>query len=70
VTGDCPSSQFQDDFVTGFGLEIDKKLKVVSLGTDTGFPWQSDSNCESWYSSGLIHDDVYCKYTKKELNEF
>lgn len=60
----------QDDFVTGFGLEIDKKLKVVSLGTDTGFPWQSDSNCESWYSSGLIHDDVYCKYTKKELNEF
>ena len=60
----------QDDFVTGFGLEIDKKLKVISKGTEMNFDWIKNGDCESWYSSGLIHDDVYCKYTKDELINF
>lgn len=60
----------ENEFVTGFGLEIDKKLRVISKGTEVNFNWTKNGDCESWYSSGLIHDDVYCKYTKDKLNQF
>lgn len=60
----------EDEFVSGFGIKVDKKVKAISKGTETNFQWQTNSDSEDWYSSGLIHDDVACIYTKDKLKEF
>lgn len=59
----------ETEFVSGFGLEVDDKVKVISKGTTTGFTWIQNKDCANWYK-GLLHDDVYCIYTKDNLNHF
>ncbi len=58
------------DFVKGFGVNVDGKVKSISKGTTTSFNWLSNPDTKDWYSSGLIHDDVKCIYTKDKLLEF
>ena len=60
----------ENDFVSGFAVQVDKKIKAVSKGTTTSFNWSENKDSEKWYSSGLVHDDVSCLYTKDKLNEF
>ena len=57
-------------YVTGFGLKVKDKVKAISKGTEVGFNWTCEKDGEDWYSSGLIHDDVKCLYTKNKLNNF
>lgn len=57
-------------FVTGFGVNVDGKVKAISKGTDTKFNWEKNKDSADWYSSGLIHDSVACIYTKDKLKEF
>lgn len=57
----------ETDFLTGFGVKVDGKIKSISKGTTTGFQW--NQNGDNWYK-GLVHDDVYCISTKDELNKF
>lgn len=58
------------EFVRGFAVKSKGKVKAVSKGTTTSFNWQSNPDTKDWYSSGLIHDDVKCIYTKDKLLEF
>ena len=60
----------KDLYVTGFGLKVKDKVKAISKGTEVGFNWTCEKDGEDWYSSGLIHDDVKCLYTKNKLNNF
>lgn len=60
---DVPSSEF----VTGFGVKVDGAIKSISKGTMENFNWMQ--NGDSWYK-GLVHDDVYCIYTKDKLKDF
>ncbi len=57
------------EFVTGFGVRIDERVKAISKGTTTSFNWQENGDSEIWYK-GLCHDDVECIYTKDRLNVF
>lgn len=59
-----------DDYVSGFGVKQDNKIKAISKGTEVGFNWQSNKDSENWYSGGLIHDDIKCIYTKDKLLNF
>lgn len=58
-----PSSEY----VTGFGVKVDDRIKSISKYTDTHFNWKQKGDC--WYK-GLLHDDVYCIYTNDKLKEF
>lgn len=58
----------QKMYVTGFGVKVKKNIKAVSKGTEVGFNWTTAG--DSWYSAGLIHDDVKCVYTKDKINNF
>lgn len=60
----------QNMYVTGFGVKIKNKIKAISKGTEVGFNWVSNKDSENWYSSGLIHDDVKCVFTRDKLNNF
>lgn len=55
-------------YVTGFGVKVKNKIKAISKGTEVGFNWTTAG--DSWYSAGLIHDDVKCVYTKDKINNF
>lgn len=55
-------------YVTGFGVKVKNKIKAISKGTEVGFNWTTTG--DSWYSAGLIHDDVKCVYTKDKINNF
>ena len=55
------------DFITGFGIALDGKVKTISEGTETSFTWKR--NGELWFK-GLVHDDVYCIFTKDKLKDF
>ncbi len=57
----------ENDFVTGFGVKVDGTVKSISKGTATNFNWKQ--NGDNWYK-GLVHDDVYCIYTKDKLKDF
>lgn len=57
-------------YVTGFGVKVNAKVKAISKGTEVGFNWISNKNGENWYSSGLLHDDVACIFTKDKLHNF
>lgn len=59
----------EKDFVTGFGVKVDGKVKSISKYTETAFKWEQNENCENWYK-GLVHDDVYCIYAKDTLKDF
>lgn len=58
------------NFVTGFGVKVDSKIKATSKGTKIDFEWIKNPDSKNWYSAGLIHDDVACIYTKQKLQEF
>ena len=62
-----PNNTSENDFVTGFGVKVDKTVKSISKGTTTNFNWTQ--NGDNWYK-GLVHDDVYCIYTKDKLKDF
>lgn len=55
------------EFVTGFGVKVDGKVKSISKYTETSYNWKQ--NGDNWYK-GLVHDDVYCIYTKDKLKDF
>lgn len=55
-----------DKFVTGFGVKVDGEIAGISRGTKSDFNWIQ--NGELWYK-GLVHDDVYCIYTKDQLKK-
>lgn len=57
----------ENDFVTGLGVKVDGTVKSISKGTETNFNWKQ--NGDNWYK-GLVHDDVYCIYTKDKLKDF
>jgi hypothetical protein len=57
----------RSEFVTGFGVKVDGKVKSISKYTETSYTWKQ--NGDNWYK-GLVHDDVYCIYTKDKLKEF
>lgn len=57
----------RSEFVTGFGVKVDGKIKSISKYTDVNYSWKQ--NGENWYK-GLVHDDVYCIYTKDKLKDF
>jgi len=63
LNNDVPRSEF----VTGFGVKVDGKIKSISKYTETGYNWKQ--NGDNWYK-GLVHDDVYCIYTKDKLKDF
>ncbi len=63
MNNDVPRSEF----VTGFGVKVDGKIKSISKYTETGYNWKQ--NGDNWYK-GLVHDDVYCIYTKDKLKDF
>lgn len=60
----------ESEYVTGFGLKFDKNVKSSSKGTEAGFNWLCNPDCDDWYSGGLVHDDFKCVYTKDLLNNF
>ena len=62
-----PNNTSENDFVTGFGVKVDGTVKSISKGTATNFNWKQ--NGDNWYK-GLVHDDVYCIYTKDKLKDF
>lgn len=57
----------RSEFVTGFGVKVDGKVKSVSKYTETNFKWTQ--NGDGWYK-GLVHDDVYCIYTRDKLKDY
>lgn len=57
----------RSEFVTGFGVKVDGKVKSISKYTETSYTWKQ--NGDNWYK-GLVHDDVYCIYTKDKLKDF
>ena len=57
----------RSEFITGFGVKVDGKIKSISKYTETGYNWKQNGN--NWYY-GLVHDDVYCIYTKDKLKDF
>lgn len=63
------NSVSENEFVSGFGINVDGKVKAISKGTTTDFNWKENKDSEEWYK-GLVHDDVNCIYTKDELNDF
>ena len=63
VNKGVPSSEF----VTGFGVKIDGKIEAISKYTEKNYNWKQ--NGDNWYM-GLVHDDVYCIYTKDRLAYF
>ena len=67
VKYDYSNDVSENDFVTGFGVKVDKTVKSISKGTTTNFNWTQ--NGDNWYK-GLVHDDVYCIYTKDKLKDF
>lgn len=58
----------ESKLITGFGVKLNKKTYRTSKGSNANFPWEV--NGTYWYSAGLIHDDVQCVTTKKELEDF
>lgn len=54
----------ENEFVTGFGVKVDGKIAAISKYSGTNYNWIQ--NGDLWYK-GLIHDDVYCIYTKDRL---
>lgn len=67
VKYDYSNDVSENDFVTGFGVKVDKTVKSISKGTTTNFNWTQKG--DNWYK-GLVHDDVYCIYTKDKLKDF
>lgn len=54
----------ENEFVTGFGVKVDGNIAAISKYSGTDYNWIQ--NGDLWYK-GLIHDDVYCIYTKDRL---
>lgn len=57
----------ENEFVTGFGVKVDGKIAAISKYSGTDYNWIQ--NGDLWYK-GLIHDDVYCIYTKDRLKGY
>ena len=56
-----------NDFVTGFGVNVDGRIGTISKYAKEKMAWKTHSDSKNWYSAGLIHDNVKCIYTKDEL---
>lgn len=58
----------ENKLISGFGVLIDNKHKKISKGTSDDYPWTKSGLW--YYKAGLIHDDVECITTTKEMTNF
>ena len=68
----------ENEFVTGFAIRLEEEkligddkieIKALSKGAQLNNNWIKNSTGVDWYL-GLVHDDVYCIYTKDNLMDF
>ena len=57
----------ENEFITGFGIKIEKTIKSISKGTSTDYYWIQKG--EDWFK-GLAHKKIHCIYTKDKLVKF